>query len=782
MSTASCLTDTDLRGLLEGSIAAEHSTRLEGHLEVCDHCRHRLTMLAGPLEIPPECSTAWVLTPGLSDVMSRLQPVSVAASEPIPAKTPPPMFPFLTADAPAGRLGVLGRYELHRVLGRGGMGVVFAATDQALGRRVAIKIPTPTLVASAENRQQFLREARAAASLKHDHVVTIHTVDEVEAIPLLVMEWVDGPSLAQLLQTGPPFAWGEVARIGREVAAALQAAHTHGMVHRDIKPANILLDGPTRRVKVADFGLAKLAADPAITGPGMVVGTPEYMAPEQAQGECSPASDLFSLGVVLYEAVSGHRPFRGQTPMDTLYQVCHTQPPLLGSLAPTLPAPFTQLIHQLLAKDPRQRPCLEHVIQVLSRHSGDNTIAFRKRITAPNRTATLASRPAHTYVWLGITALILLLAAGIGWFRPRQRSDTNDQPISVPADFQVLGQAVRFTTIEEAIAAAPDGGEVVVHGDGPYTVPGFQLGSKALTIRAAAGARPVFRPPTVPQRFVGPFLSSTSDLTLKGLEVRWLMTPRRAMAPPEIWFYGLIAVRRGQVRLANCRLVAESEHSCIGVTEGTLVLDSTHLVSKARPCVAWSPSQAGRLQVQNCVLESPGFGMLLALSVAHAAATPVAISVEQNSFMTSQGFLFTCDKPPARLRTYQLQARQNAFDVDGLMTVMLTPSLRRVWQRPGGIRSLATCAIDWQESENVYRAGLDYLSHRRPAHHGWEILVNSPEAWQEMWQLPADTPTESPFARPNDVPLPFRNLRTPTSGFGMPRGADLRQVGPEGRR
>src|SRR5215472_18420835 len=186
------------------------------------------------------------------------------------------------------------------------MGIVLKAFEPALHRPVAIKVLAPALAGSATARRRFTREAQAAAAVSHDHVVTVHGVSEAEGLPYLVMQYVAGESLQQRLDRTGPLEVAEVVRIGLQAASGLAAAHAQGLIHRDVKPANILLEGGLARVKITDFGLARTADDVGLTQAGVVAGTPEYMAPEQARGEqVDSGADLFSLGSVLYACCTG---------------------------------------------------------------------------------------------------------------------------------------------------------------------------------------------------------------------------------------------------------------------------------------------------------------------------------------------------------------------------------------------------------------------------------------------------------------------------------------------
>jgi len=255
---------------------------------------------------------------------------------------------------------LLGPYRLEALLGEGGMGQVFRARDTRLGRLVAIKLIRAEHILHGEFHIRFQREARATAALNHPHICTLYDVGEHEGAAYLVMEYVEGQTLASRLREGPlPF--DQLIRYGVEIAQALTAAHERGIIHRDLKPANLMLT-PTG-IKVLDFGLAKFAgpesSSDSLNGASVarsILGSPSYMSPEQTRGEELDArSDLFSLGCVLYEAATGVRPFRGSSVFDILREVASGHPAPPSSLRPELPAEWDGILRQALAKDRARR-------------------------------------------------------------------------------------------------------------------------------------------------------------------------------------------------------------------------------------------------------------------------------------------------------------------------------------------------------------------------------------------------------------------------------------------
>ncbi|MBX9625085.1 MAG: serine/threonine protein kinase [Gemmataceae bacterium] len=343
-------------------------------------------------------------------------PAEADSTRPPDGSVPDPDATTDLSDDPADTLhvGSLGAYRLVGRLGRGGMGEVWAADDPALGRRVAVKVMRPGVAARPGARDRFLREARAAAAVHHDHVVPIYHVGEDAGVPYLVMPLLEGESLHDRLKRGP-LPPAEVIRVGREAALGLAAAHDKGLVHRDVKPSNLWLEAPTGRVKVLDFGLAReaVAGDGAFTGGG--AGTPAYMAPEQARGDPPrPKADLFSLGAVLYRAATGTPAFDGPTVTSVLLAVTGRTPPSASAVNPAVPPGLSGLIDRLLAKDPAARPASAGAVAV-------ELEALASGGAAPTA-VTVADRsvPRRRRGWLVPVAVMVVAAVGVaGWWLSR---------------------------------------------------------------------------------------------------------------------------------------------------------------------------------------------------------------------------------------------------------------------------------------------------------------------------------------------------------------------------
>ncbi|HEY5405303.1 MAG TPA: serine/threonine-protein kinase, partial [Pyrinomonadaceae bacterium] len=266
----------------------------------------------------------------------------------------------LAAEMFADRVGeTIGPYEVLSQLGSGAMGVVYLAQDVQLGRKIALKLLPSQFTNDKDRLRRFQQEARAASALNHPNILTVHEVKQEGGLHYIATEFVDGVTLRQHIQVRQ-MSLDEVLAIAVQVAGALQAAHAAGIAHRDIKPENIMIrsDG---YIKVLDFGLAKLTENelsPAVaeTNPGVVMGTPRYMSPEQARGlDVDLRTDIFSLGTVIYELVTGKLPFEGETTSDVIAALIKDEPESMRTSVPELPVEFEQVVSKALAKDRAQR-------------------------------------------------------------------------------------------------------------------------------------------------------------------------------------------------------------------------------------------------------------------------------------------------------------------------------------------------------------------------------------------------------------------------------------------
>jgi hypothetical protein len=394
---------------------------------------------------------------------------------------------FLGPSDQPGSLGRLGHYEVQEVIGSGGMGIVLRAFDERLHRVVAIKVMAAPLATNAAARKRFQREARAAAAVCHDHIVTIHAVEESDEVPYLVMQCVSGLSLQQRIDRDGPLELHEILRIGMQTAAGLAAAHAQGLIHRDIKPANILLENGVERVKITDFGLARAAADASISQSGAVIGTPQYMVPEQARGEALDGrTDLFSLGSVLYAMCTGRAPFRAASSIAVLKRVCEEAPSPIREANADIPDWLIAIIDKLHAKNPDDRyQSAAEVAEVLGQRLAQlqNSTALPPMVTLRSPPARAAGRGWRR--WAFAAAVVLVLAATFGLAEGTGATKFTATVIRLLTPEGTL--VVEMTDPEVKVTIDGDGG-LVIAGVGQHVVH-LKLGSH--TLQADKDGKPV---------------------------------------------------------------------------------------------------------------------------------------------------------------------------------------------------------------------------------------------------------------------------------------------------
>lgn len=336
---------------------------------------------------------------------------------------------------PPANTGVIPGYEILATIGRGAMGVVYQARQISLNRIVALKVMVAGSHASEEDRLRFRTEALTVAQIQHPNVIQVYDVGEYDGMPFLAVEYVSGGNLQQWLGNKPMSVSGAV-RLIYSIARAVGAAHQKGIVHRDLKPANILLtaDGVP---KVADFGLAKQIGGATYTTTGTILGTPQYMFPEQAAGltkRIGPPSDVYSLGVILYQCLTGRPPFTSESVLQLLDQIRFGQPPSVRDWRSDVPEEVEAVCLRCLHKVPEERyrnadVLADELARIINRWEAD-------RAREENPPATESTGLARIFTTIGLIAAVLLviaLARDAGWFTPRPKANPNPPP---PVDLQ----------------------------------------------------------------------------------------------------------------------------------------------------------------------------------------------------------------------------------------------------------------------------------------------------------------------------------------------------------
>ena len=474
-----CPSKQDLKAYVQGQLESDAAGMIASHVARCDTCRQ----LYDNLKERHNAETN-LLLPDDSDFEAKSTVTEDLVDEDcLEERFDQGLF------APSlihGALGKLGKYDVLSVLGSGGMGVVFKGFDEELRRSVALKVLTRVLCTSATARRRFVREARAAAAVNHPNVVTIHGVENHNELPFIVMEYVSGISLRDRLRQQPiePL---EALRISNQIATGLAAAHLQGVIHRDIKPGNILLEEGESRVKITDFGLARVAVDNVeLTSRHVAVGTPAYMSPEQVRSDTLDArSDLFSLGCVMYAMFAGHSPFHGRTALESARKVVDETPPPLESVARNVPRFYSEIVARLLEKDPGRRfqsaqevaSTIEGYVRSMNQMRTDELPGVMNESLPPKRRPPLG--------WLRTAALLVMFGLFLGlstwWNRPQSVTDPVRTLISEtppPEKDWLRGEITvsktgpaRFKSISDALKLAGPGAKIRVQDAGEYSDP-----------------------------------------------------------------------------------------------------------------------------------------------------------------------------------------------------------------------------------------------------------------------------------------------------------------------
>jgi serine/threonine protein kinase len=375
-----------------------------------------------------------------------------------------------TAGGPTLQAGTrLGAYEIAARIGAGGMGEVYLAHDTKLGRHVALKVLPASLAGDDDRRRRLEREAQAAARLNHPNIVTLFSLEEAEGIAFLTMEYVEGDALtSHIPDTGMPL--DRLLPVAIAIADAVAAAHRAGIVHRDLKPANVMLTAPGARAKVLDFGLARLhgvVMDTAaatgtapITDLGHIVGTVAYMSPEQAEGrETDARSDIFALGVMLFEMATGRRPFIGDSSMSVITSILRDTPPTITDVKPRLPIEFARIVRRCLQKEPDRRyQTAVDLRNALEEVKQDSESGISTSAVAP------AAPPGTPRRWIPIAAAAAAVTVtAVGVWAVRSRS-SNSAP---PENIEVRERQVTSNPFEAPVffAAISSDGRYVAYSD-----------------------------------------------------------------------------------------------------------------------------------------------------------------------------------------------------------------------------------------------------------------------------------------------------------------------------
>ncbi|MEM9353437.1 MAG: serine/threonine-protein kinase [Planctomycetota bacterium] len=610
MSSDPCPTDEALTRVLTSGEADASDLALQRHLDRCEVCQQRLEQIADVPRANDE-GLRNALTEGdissqqLVEVIDRIAHRDTE-SDWNGAPSYDDLEPWITPSSSDGS-ETLDGHTLLECIGRGGMGIVFRACRSAHGSIVALKTMLPELARDNRARERFTREARAIASVRHSNVVALYAVSEVEGLPYLLMEHVEGVSLDDRLRGAAPMAADEIVRIGAAVASGIEACHAEGVIHRDIKPSNVLLGDEDDTVKITDFGLAMVASTPKLTFHGYLPGTPDYVAPERLviDGEADRRSDLFSLGCLLYKMATGHEPFGGDTPLITLHRIATHDPPPVRVKNPSIPAGLAETIAWLMEKRPEDRPASAEVAREALLGNSTRSLRWWRW---PRAAAALVL----------LTPAILFLSASSDWrksFAEQSDASTSEptglaQGADTPPGSQTRILVTEAAELEAAVESIGDGGRIVIDTDATLDVAPLFIDAKSVTLAAAEGRDPTLQL-DVPEEGVAPeFLlrAHRCRLTLEGLSFqdRWEAedhVKRHADNYPAIEKYSLLSLVDAELEVQDCRFETRTHGSCISLESiNQALMRSAKMFAVEGTAVALHAADDNELQLTDCVV------------------------------------------------------------------------------------------------------------------------------------------------------------------------------------
>ena len=810
MARSTCPADEVLAQLLRDSQVESASSSLEEHLSVCADCRQRLEEMAGGLTSLGRASdSAKNDSSALDGVIQQLKKKTGAiAAEATRAETPQWLKLIAQVNNPTTsdsnvanplQLKLGSRYEVLEVIKAGGMGIVFRGIDLTLDRVVAIKLVTAQ-AACGNSIERFYREARAMAAVKHDHIVTIHSVETEEGLPFLVMEYIDGISLSDRVQNCGKLNFDEVVQLGQEMAAALECAHDVGLVHRDLKPGNVLLENDTGRAKVTDFGLAKFSTDSALTRTGVVVGTPEFMSPEQAIGDPTDArSDLFSLGSVLYTACTGHSPFQATTDWQVIQRIQNeTLSPLSARYKDVEPW-FSDIVQQLLHKDPERR--IQSAAEVRQYLVERRSPQLPESNRAHGDTTRKATVPAPLLRWrnMVLTTVGLLIAALIGLVAvdiqrgvrrdgvaPAGSSNINAFQEERSGAFVVVGQATRFNDIAAAVAAAKNDDVIEICSNGPFVVPPLEI-RRRLTIRGAKGTAPVLVSDGVSS---SPMIVARADLGITGISVRWEIASGSREKGKQNNRY-VVCVEDADLRMNTCRIECRTETAnrygrfgAVRIRRGSAALQDSEILAEDGTSLFLHALPNRHCEITNCVLAGR-VGVHLNSARSNNSARGPRVTVQGTSIHAEKAVQLMPLAPASRRSSFTtIVAKENIFDAPKLCIIVLSAQVvnTRSGVEPPTCSEIAQRYYQWREANNVYRHDATLMA-SVTASRPFSPLpnsVNDQDQWNATWGLGKTGSVRAQIQNQNQIQNP---TLSETADNSQPRIVSIRPISgqlPEG--
>lgn len=678
-----CPSEQELRQFAMGLLASERESEVAKYVDECRSCQDFLDSLD---RTPEEVSWSEFETrsPFDSDALRReLSGLKKTPSPEVHAKVFTDIQPWLETGEAIGRID---EFELLECVGRGGMGIVFRARDCRLNRVVALKVLSPSMLADPTAASRFRREAQSAASIDHSAVVAVHSVSELRDLPYLVMEYVEGESLQGYLERvkSPPIP--KVIEIAKQCAEALAAAHAAGVVHRDVKPANILLAKSTGRVKLTDFGLARGLEASSLTQTGLLVGTPEYVAPEQVQGKpVDYRADLFSLGCVIYVMCTRKVPFSGPSIMSTLNSVCHGESIPISEIVPAAPGWLSELVEQLLAKEPEQRPASAgEVVQRLELGPAGES-------PSPRPIRKKASPLLPSKLLSGLAACVLLAAiGGIGyWAGGGGQADADDDEAEVeegedPVRWQSV-VAKNSSQLAHWIAEPEEPTEILLTEE-TYELESVALDERELRFVAAEGLQPVVQF-TLHEHDEAGLILHGCDVEFQGIDLETFRPDQESEEleegegddEPGDHGLNLIVATESRVFAEDCKFLNGTFGCCLELSDSDGEFNHCELLSKATN-IEWNQVRENSLRVEGCTVIGTANIQISSVSTGD-------LEILQSSFLALQA-TFLLDAESWARSGMSVRSERNQFDAESSFLDLWSESDFNLFEQWNGVMNL----------------------------------------------------------------------------------------------
>lgn len=656
---------------------------------------------------------------------------------------------------------------LVRKLGQGGMGVVYEGFDKLLSRSVAVKFLSEQWSKNPSSRERLLGEAQAAAQVQHENIVSIHSVHPTGIVPYIVLQYVRGETLQQLIDRSGPLAGPKLEELSIQLTRGLVAAHRCGLIHRDLKPENILLENDTQIARIADFGLAQRLGTSKQTAAGVLTGTPTYMSPEQTRGETlDHRSDLFSLGSLLYCAAAGQPPFDNDDPYVVMDRIRNDSPIPLATLRNDLNPVWVAAIDRLLKKDRNDRlESAEQLLALLTMKSTTDSTGYKPLVW----TATLAS----------CVALFATIALLVVVFRPQflpqavnnpqaaqdAESGISTTPLQEPIFFLVKGRSERVNSLAQAVELATNDSTIMVFGAGELECESIRIRDKALQIIAVNPGQVLLKAKPIPPKTKEPFLSTDTDLTISGLK---LYSERTGAVESPV--QSIISIEGKSTLILNeCTLTSQGTSACVLANGKEIRAVNCNFVAEEGFAVAGSLSKL-QLKMIDCLIIARSCLELISERFALSTGLQPNAMFDHCTIVGDRALRMVHRGPATEI--LKLDFRSSVLDCTRQIEVTSIAQRQSLLLDDSKMLEYLGRTVQLDMHQSIYRASMDFFGtsdFRNESKRNPRIVANW-EQWAGLFGMPTDSALgvdlEALLVRPNTwdfskLPVEFQDCGVP---------------------